>query len=293
MIRFVMKCLVLPLLLLQTTMAANTVDPNQTTVTVKVHNNTGSSVSLYKVENGEAGRIEFRWPKQNDSCVFNFPLEKEGVFFLAKTGGKGSVYRYVIYLRPGENKLVEAYSSKLGLDFDSCRIVKPNAETILLQKWTELFNNYCKLGANSSKREQYIAAYGNFVKQAQELRKKNISSNKYFNQLFASKIDAEVKYAKIAAYFNYVDRMNAGYDTVENRQAFYNSLINENFCDPGLLHSEHGLQLLNYHLIYDLFQISGDRAKALATPFVEKTNLLCNDSLRRAKIGRASCRERV
>ena len=133
MIRFVMKCLVLPLLLLQTTMAANTVDPNQTTVTVKVHNNTGSSVSLYKVENGEAGRIEFRWPKQNDSCVFNFPLEKEGVFFLAKTGGKGSVYRYVIYLRPGENKLVEAYSNKLGLDFDSCRIIKPNTETLLLQ----------------------------------------------------------------------------------------------------------------------------------------------------------------
>jgi len=284
MIRFVVKCLVLQLLLTQITTTANAVEPKQTTVTVKVHNNTGSSVSLYKVQNGEATRLEFRWPKENDSCVFSFPLEKEGIFFLGKTGGKGSAYNYVIYLKPGENKLVEAYSTKLGLDFDSCRIVKPNGETLLLQKWTNLFNNYCKLGANRSKREQYIAGYSNFVKKAQELKKKNISSNKYFNQLFTSKIDAELKYAKIAAWFNYGERMNAEYDTVATRQPFYNSLIEENFCDPGLLHSEHGLQLLNYHLTYHLFQEYGDRTKALATLFAEKTNLLCNDSLRTAYV---------
>lgn len=284
MIRFVIKSIAGQLLLLQVTMGANAVEPKQTTVTVRVHNNTGSSVSLYKVENGEAGRIEFRWPKENDSCVFNFPLEKEGVFFLGKTGGKGSAYNYVIYLKPGENKLVEAYSTKLGLDFDSCRIVKPNVETQLLQKWTDLFNNYCKLGTNSSKREQYIAGYSKFVKQAEELKKKNSSSNKYFNHLFASKIDAEVKYAKIAAYFNYVERMNSAYDTLETRQNFYNSLSKEKFCDPGLLNSEHGLQLLAYHLAFNFFHASGNKTNAPAMSFIERTNLLCNDTLRRAYV---------
>src|SRR3954452_6360453 len=74
----------------------------QTTVTVKVYNNCGSSVSFYKVENGEARRMSFRWPKVNDTCVFTFPLEEEGTYYLSKTGGKGSAYHYVVYLKPGE-----------------------------------------------------------------------------------------------------------------------------------------------------------------------------------------------
>ena len=285
MIRFIIKGIALQLLLIQTTVSANAGEPKQTTVTVKVHNNTGSSVSLYKVENGGAKRLEFRWPKENDTCIFNFPLEKEGVFFVGKTGGKGPAYHYVIYLKPGDNKLVEGYSSKLALDFDSCKVIKPNAETLLLQKWTDLFNSYCKLGTNWKKREQFIAGYNDdLVKQAQEIKKENSTSNKYFNRLFASKIDAEVKYVKIAAYFNYVERMNASYDTLESRQSFYNSLAKEKYCDPGLLHSQHGLQLLNYHLTFDLFRRSGGKQKALATRFVEKANLLCNDSLRTAYV---------
>ena len=82
----------------------------QASVTVRVYNNTGSSVSLYKVENGEAKRISFRWPVKNDSCVFSIPLEKETIFYLGKTGGKGSDHKYVLYLKPGENKLVTVAS---------------------------------------------------------------------------------------------------------------------------------------------------------------------------------------
>jgi hypothetical protein len=111
----------------------------QTTVTVKIHNNTGNSVSLYKVEYGEPKRLSFRWPV-NDTCIFSFPMEKEAVYFLGKTGGKSSEFNYVIYLKPGDNKRVDAYSSKLALDFDSIKIVKANTETVLLQKWTNLFN---------------------------------------------------------------------------------------------------------------------------------------------------------
>src|SRR5574339_493287 len=128
----------------------------QVSVTVKVHNNGGSSVSLYKVENGEAKRMSFRWPVNNDTCVFSFSLDQEAVFYLGKTGGKGSDHKYVLYLKPGENKLVSAYLTKASIDFDSCKIVKPNTETRLLQKWTNILNDYCKLGTNRTKREQFI-----------------------------------------------------------------------------------------------------------------------------------------
>ena len=51
----------------------------QASITVKVHSYSGSSVSLYKVENGEAKRMSFRWPAKNDTCIFNFPLDQETV----------------------------------------------------------------------------------------------------------------------------------------------------------------------------------------------------------------------
>jgi hypothetical protein len=58
----------------------------ETTVTCKVYNNTGSAVFLYKVENGEAISLGFRRPGEMDTCMFSFPMEKEGVFFIRKGG---------------------------------------------------------------------------------------------------------------------------------------------------------------------------------------------------------------
>jgi peroxiredoxin len=251
----------------------------QTTVTVKIHNNAGNSVSLYKVEYGEPKRLSFRWPV-NDTCIFSFPLEKEAVYFLGKTGGKSSDFNYVIYLKPGDDKRVEAYSSKLGLDFDSCKIVKANTETVLLQKWTNLFNQYCQQGINRAKRQQFLEAYGSFTKEAELLKKKASTTNKYFNRLFVSKIDAEMYYPIAAAFFNFGKRMNAGYDSTSKHQIFYQSLAGKRFCHAGLLYSEHGMQLLKYYLAYNLVRTSGSAEQMLATSFVDKAAMICNDSVR-------------
>ena len=253
----------------------------QTSVTVKVYNNAGNSVSLYKVENGEARRMSFRWTI-NDTCVFSFPMEKEGVYYFGKTSGKGSNYNYVLYLKPGDNKWINAYSSKIAIDFDSCKIVKPNAETELLQKWTNVLNDYCKLGSNRAKRDEFIVSYDNLVKEADRLKKKAVLANKYFNALFASKVDAEILYPKAAAFFNFASRMNSGYDSIEKHGSFYQSLAGHKFCNAGLLYSEHGMQLLNYSLSYNLFQQSHDKEKMLATPLGEKAKSLCNDTVRGA-----------
>ena len=255
----------------------------QTAVTVRIHNNSGHSVSLYKVEDGEAKRISFRWPK-NDTCVFNISLEKEAIYILSKTGGKSSEFNYVLYLKPGDNKWVDAYSSRVAIDFDSCNIVKPNTETVLLQQWTNLFNRYYKLGINRSKKQQFIEAYESFVNDADQLKKKADTTNKYFNHLFNSKIDADVNYAKAAAFFNFVDRLNSGYDSLQSNRTFYQSLAGKKFCHAGILYSEHGMQLLKYYLAYNLFQKWGTAEQMLSTSFVEKVAMLCNDSVKAAYV---------
>src|SRR6478752_7748654 len=94
----------------------------ETTITCKVYNNTGSAVFLYKVENGAAVSLGFRRPGEMDTCMFLFQIEKEGVYYIRKGGAHLPAYNYVIYLKPGENKTVEIFTSKMGLDFDSCKV---------------------------------------------------------------------------------------------------------------------------------------------------------------------------
>jgi len=130
----------------------------ETTVTCKVYNNTGSAVFLYQVENGEAVSLGFRRPGEMDTCMFSFPMEKEGVYFIRKGGAHLPAYNYVIYLKPGDNKAVDIYTSNMGLDFDSCKVQSPNHETVILQSWTNFFVAIAKLGTNRAKRDDYIIA---------------------------------------------------------------------------------------------------------------------------------------
>ena len=274
--------LTLLLLLFQSAILAYAAEPQQTTVTCKVYNNTGSAVFLYKVENGEAVSLGFRRPGEMDTCIFSFPMEKEGVYLIRKGGAHLPAYNYVIYLKPGDNKSVDIYTSQLALDFDSCKVQSPNDETIYLQKWTDLFNGVCKLGVNRTKRDEYIIAYSQLVEQAAELKRKTASGNPYFKHLFALKLDAEIQYAKAAAFFHYGERMNAGLDSTTKRRQFYQSMAKQKFCDAGLLHSEHGLALLKYNLGYQLFQKSGTQEQMLSTSFVAKMKMICNDTVRAA-----------
>src|SRR5438874_12286260 len=100
----------------------------ETTITCRVHNNTGSAVFLYKVENGESVSLGFKRPGATNTCTFSFSIKDEGIYFLRKGGSRQPEYNYVIYLKPGDNKIAEIYTSKLSLDFDSCKILHPNLE---------------------------------------------------------------------------------------------------------------------------------------------------------------------
>jgi peroxiredoxin len=264
----------------QAALHGNAAEPQKTTIACKVYNNTGSAVVLYKIENGEAISLGFRRPGSMDTCIFSFPMEKEGIYFIRKAGPHMPAYNYVIYLKPGDNKLIDIYASNLGLDFDSCKVQSPNAETGYLQNWVNLFNVVCKLGANRAQRDNYIVAYRKLEEQAVEMKRKAVSNNRYFKRIFSLKLDADIQYARAAAFFQYGERMNAGLDSVASRRQFYNPIAKQNICHAGLLQSEHGLTLLKYNLGYKLFQKYGTQEKMLATSFVDKMKMICNDTLR-------------
>jgi peroxiredoxin len=255
-------------------------EPVQTTITCKVYNNTGSAVALYKVENGEAVSLGFRRPGELDTCQFSLTLEQEGIYFLQKPGGKGAAYTHVIYLKPGDQKLVHITMHRVKVDFESCNVQSPNQETVILQKWADLLNGVVMLGMNRAKKDEFVVAYNKLVEQAAELKRKSISNKSYFKKIFALKLDADLKYVKTAAYFNYGTRMNSGLDSVTKRQQFYQPIAKQKNCNTGLLQSENGLTLLKYNLGYQLFQKYGTQEQMLATSFIEKMKMICNDTVR-------------
>jgi len=253
----------------------------ETTVTCNVPNYSGSAVALYQVENGEARKMGFRFPGKQDTIQFSFPMEKEGIYFIQRVG-KGEMYNHVIYLKPGDNKLVDI-SNHTGIDFD-CKVVKPNIETMYLQNWIDRLNDIYKLGNNRYKRDEFISAYGKLVNEAKQLKRNSRTSNKYFNYVFASKVDADILYLKAAAFFFFGSRLNSGYDSTERHRQFYQSLAGQKFCNASVLHSEHGLELVKFSMGYNLLRKSGSEKQMQAASFVEKAKSICSDSIRRAYV---------
>jgi hypothetical protein len=280
MLRLNIQRVVLSVLLCLSGLLTNAAAPRQTTVIFNVHNYTGSGVYLYKVENGEAVSLGFRRPGTMDTCMFSFPMEKEGMYLIRKAGGHSSTYNYVIYLKPGDKKNVDIYTGSATIDFDSCIVKSPNDETVFLQHWTNLFNDLCKLGMNRAKRDDYIVAFNKLATQAVDLKRKTPSNNRYFKQLVALKLDTDIEYARAAAFFYFGERMNAGLDSTKEHRQFYQSIASQKFCKTGLLQSENGLTLLKYSLGYQLFQQYRTQQQMLETSFADKMKMICNDTVR-------------
>ncbi len=281
MLRIKIQRVFLLLLICQSAIFANATEPKETTVTCNVPNYSGSAVALFQVENGEARKMDFRFPGKQDTIQFSFPLEKEGVYFIQRVG-KGEMYNHVIYLKPGDNKVVDI-SNHSASDFD-CNVVKPNTETVYFQNWIEKLNVIYKLGHNRAKRDEFINAYGKLVIEAEQLKRNSRTSNKYFNYVFASKVEADILYLKAAAFFHFGGRLNAGYDSTERHSQFYQSLAGQKFCNASILHSEHGLELVKFSMGYNLLRKYGSEKQMLAASFVEKAKSICSDSIRRAYV---------
>lgn len=255
---------------------------SQITVTCQLNKKIGSAVYLYRVANGEAVSLGFKWLDDKNACTFTFAAEKEGIYYLRKAGAHSSFFNYCMYLRPGDDKTVQVYVTDKSIDFDSCQIMNPKKETSFLQEWTNQFNGICKLGSSRAKREEFFAAYEAFVRKGEALKKSGIGTDAYFNHLLTAKIDADIQFVKAGAFFFFTERMNGDRDVEAKHQSFYSSLLNVKFNDAGLLASEHGLQIVNYILGYRQSMQAAGPLQWWAVPFAQKMNQLGSEKIKGA-----------
>jgi thiol-disulfide isomerase/thioredoxin len=240
-----------------------------------VYGNQGSGLFLYQLKDGEALSLGFKRPNDNGQCKFEVDV-KEGVYFFRKAGGKGSEFKHVIYLKAGDQKKVDLYLGSLSLDYDSCKIEKPNIETKYLTEWMVAFNRYTH--SVSNKTDQSYERYRAFEKFAESFVQKKKTNNAYFNKWLGEKIDTDLKYLMAANYFHFGRRLNTGYDSSAVVQSFYKPLQDKKMvCNPALLRSENGMQLLNYIFARWKFNQVKNTKDLIATPFSEYTPLICND----------------
>ncbi|MBO9204699.1 MULTISPECIES: TlpA family protein disulfide reductase [Niastella] len=251
-----------------------------TTVTCQLNKKIGSAVFLYRVNNGEAVSLGFKWLNDKNACTFTFDAEKEGIYYLRRAGAHSSFFNYCMYLTPGDVKTVQVYISDKSIDFDSCQIVNPKKETGYLQQWTNLLNNICKLGTFRTKREEFFPAFDAFVRKAESLKKECAATNATFCKIFNAKIDADIQFVKAGAFFYFTERMNGDRDTDAKHQSFYSSLLNDKLSNAGYLASEHGMQIVNYVLGYRKSMQSADPLQWWAVPFAEKMNQIGNEMLK-------------
>ncbi|MFI5130733.1 MAG: TlpA family protein disulfide reductase [Chitinophagales bacterium] len=252
-----MKKLLAFLLLFKLSIMEATADPIKATINCTIHGQKKEAnpkwlpagVVLYQIKNGEAVKIASQRPDENWNCTFKVDV-KEGMFFISRGGGKGGIFfPHVIYLKTGEDKKVDLFYTKpVSLEFDSCVVDQPNAETKSLQAWTIAFNKY----ADAAKRKpaESYKKYDELVKFASSFLKTNKTTNTYFNTWLADKIDTDVKYFRAANFFRF-GRLNGRYDSSAAGQSFYKPLYDKKIInDARLLRSEHGMELLNYTFGY-------------------------------------------
>lgn len=257
--------------------------PVKTTINCTIHGPKGSAVNLYELKDGQAIRLGFQFPDENGNCSFQVKEKKEGIYYFAKAGGKGADYKYVIYLKAGDQKQVDFYLETTSVDYDTAVITNPNAETKVIQDWTNQLNDYSK--SMMLKTEDPYVKYAAFEKSAIPFLKGNKTGNPYFDQWIADKVKTDLKYLRAAQFFGFGKRLNTTFDSTASVQPFYKQLLkNEMVSDPALLRSEHGMGLLNYIFAYRKFNKEKSSANLATGLFSENLPFIGNNSIKVAYI---------
>lgn len=253
----------------------------KTTINCTVHGPKGSAINLYTLKDGRAMSLGFQRPDSNGNCTFNVHEKKEGIYFFAKAGGKGSDYKYVIYLKAGDRKQVDFYLERSSVDYENYVVNKPNPETVVVQKWTTTLNDYLKTAFIKSD-SSYIK-YTVFEKKTGLFLSTNKTSNAFFNNWMKDKVSTDIKYLRAASFFGFGKRLNSRYDSSAVVKNFYKPLQDKGIVsNPALLRSEHGLDLLNYVFAYWEFNKRKSGEGLAMAPFSENLQFITNNEVKAA-----------
>lgn len=250
----------------------------KTSITCTVNGgNEKSIVSLYQVKNGEHVKVGQIKLDDKKSAVFNLDLKKEGIYYLGSAIDHGRFFKDGIYVKAGNRLTVNCFlgGKSMVFDFDSCTVVKPNAETKALQAW---MNKFTQFNTNRLKDKQFdfYTNYAALEKNASSLMKSK-TPNAYFNALLNDKINTELHFLKAGYFFRFnVSSKVLTYDSSIVVKPFYKSLNDTKILNTSaVLHSEHGQEMLKYLLSYWNFK-KGVRP---TSPF-DNTNLIANDMVK-------------
>jgi len=242
-----------------------------------------SGVNLYRLKDGKAISLGFQRPDKDGKGGFDIDEKKEGIYFIAKAGGKGTDYKNVLYIKKGDQQRIDLFLDRYSVDYDSCIVRKPNSETKILQSWTNRFNQYCK--DIYGKQSESYAAYEGFQTFAKQFLEKNQTTNAYFNTWLTDKIQTDLIYLRAANFFHFVKRLNGSLDTDASVAHFYQPLLAQDLVsNPAVLRSEHGLDLLNYLFAFWRFRQDNNAAALATIPFSEHVPLIQNDQVKAAYI---------
>lgn len=253
------------------------------TINVKVIGNTSSGVNLYVLKDGAAQSLGFQRPDADGNCTFTVDEKKEGTYFFSRAGVKSVDFKYVLYLKAGEQKKVDLYARGRTLDYDSCAIKQANPETKVLQAWLDKIQGYGQ-GVQRDFPGSY-AKLNTLEKEAKTFIGKNKTKNTYFNARLADKIETDLKYLHIANFFHFNERMAAKYDSSAKVANFYKPFLDKTVVsNPALLQSEHGQDLLNYVFGFWTFNETKTGAGLGMVPFSHNIPFIANDQVKAAYI---------
>ena len=280
-----MKKLLALLLLFKMSASQASADAAKATITCTVHNSGSdgrdpSGLFLYQLKDGQPLSLGFQRPDEQGNCSFNLDV-KEGIYFFKRAGGHGHEFKFTIYVKAGDQKQVDFYLNKLSLDYDSCVITKPNAETKRLQAWLERMNKYREETRRIPLGSSLVEKYEQFQKAAASFLASNKTANTYFNTWMADKVYTDLQYVRAASFFRF-GRLNASYDRSETVQSFYQPLSDKKIInDTRLLRSEHGMELLDYMFGYRKVMEGNSQDQVVANYFSpENAALIGNTSVK-------------
>lgn len=253
------------------------------TLDFTVNGPTSSSVKLYQLKDGKAVSLGFQSPDQDGKGQFEIDEKKEGLYFIARAGGKGSDYKNVLYIKKGDKQQINLFLDKYSVDYDSCIVTKPNKETKIAQTWTNTINKYRK--DIYGKQAESYAAYDRLTASAKQFLAKNKTSNSSFNSWLKDKVETDLTYLRVANFFYFVKRLNGQLDTSSAVAHFYKPLANPDLVsNPALLRSEYGQDLLNYLFAFRRFHETKSSAELATVSFSEYIPLIKNDQIKAAYI---------